>query len=318
MVVRFPALLLTFLAVPCNGARAFDPPDARTRQQAVGDLSGLPPALQRALDPGADFAPLEAPADGDWLAEHPEPGQGFEAYAHSGFNRPDGVRRNLYLLPIGEFPRGSSPDLDLLGRAGAAMFGLPVKTLPPMALEANRITSRTNPHTRKLQLLSTDLLDLLETRLPPDAYCLLGVTMQDLYPDPSWNFVFGQASLVDRVGVFSFARYDPAFYGEPRGKDAPSLILRRSLKVLLHETAHMFGLQHCIHYQCLVNGSNHLKESDDRPMHLCPVCLRKLQHAVGFDVAEHYRGLLEAFTTAGLLEEAAFALKRLRHILEDQ
>jgi archaemetzincin len=35
--------------------------------------------------------------------------------------------------------------------------------------------------------------------------------MEDLYPDPAWNFVFGQASLRERVEVFSFARYDPAF-----------------------------------------------------------------------------------------------------------
>jgi hypothetical protein len=31
-----------------------------------------------------------------------------------------------------------------------------------------------------------------------------------------FNFVFGQASLNDRVGVYSFARYDPAFYGYTR------------------------------------------------------------------------------------------------------
>jgi archaemetzincin len=33
--------------------------------------------------------------------------------------------------------------------------------------------------------------------------------MEDLYPEPSWNFVFGQASLNERVGVYSFARYGP-------------------------------------------------------------------------------------------------------------
>jgi len=35
--------------------------------------------------------------------------------------------------------------------------------------------------------------------------------MEDLYPDPSWNFVFGQTSLPGYVGVYSFARYD-SFY----------------------------------------------------------------------------------------------------------
>ena len=86
--------------------------------------------------------------------------------------------------------------------------------------------------------------------------------MDDLYPEPSWNFVFGQASLGERVGVYSFARYDPAFYGEKRGEDYEKVLLWRSCKVLVHETAHMFGLRHCIYFKCVLNGSNHLKESD--------------------------------------------------------
>jgi hypothetical protein len=32
----------------------------------------------------------------------------------------------------------------------------------------------------------------------------------------------------------------------------------------------------CTAYACLMNGSNHQEEKDRRPMHLCPVCLRKL------------------------------------------
>jgi len=96
--------------------------------------------------------------------------------------------------------------------------------------------------------------------------------MTDLYPEPSWNFVFGQASLRERVGVYSFARYDSAFYGEARDRDYETLLLRRSCKVLAHETGHMFGLAHCIYFNCLMNGSNHLAESDRRPLHLCPVC----------------------------------------------
>ena len=86
--------------------------------------------------------------------------------------------------------------------------------------------------------------------------------MEDLYPDPRWNFVFGQASLHDRVGVFSFARYDPAFFGEPCGNRYQQLLLRRSGRVLAHETARMFSLAHCIYFKCVMNGSNHLHESD--------------------------------------------------------
>ena len=133
-------------------------------------------------------------------------------------------------------------------------------------------------------------------------------------PEASWNFVFGQASLNERVGVYSFARYDPAFYGEPRGKDHPALLLRRSMKVLTHETGHMFGLTDCVYFNCVMNGSNHLQESDRRPLHLCPACLRKLQFCVGFDVVKRYEALAQFERRAGLEDEAAWVERRLETI----
>jgi len=42
-----------------------------------------------------------------------------------------------------------------------------------------------------------------------------------------------------------------------------------------------------------MNGSNHLQESDSRVMDLCPVCLRKLQYSLGFDIIERYTKLVE-------------------------
>lgn len=37
-------------------------------------------------------------------------------------------------------------------------------------------------------------------RKPKDAFCVAGITMIDLNPRDTWNFVFGQASLTDGVG----------------------------------------------------------------------------------------------------------------------
>ncbi len=39
------------------------------------------------------------------------------------------------------------------------------------------------------------------------------MTNRDLYPDESYNFVFGLASLQGGTGVFSFCRYAPGFDG---------------------------------------------------------------------------------------------------------
>lgn len=58
--------------------------------------------------------------------------------------------------------------------------------------------------------------------------------MTDLYPDVSWNFVFGEASPRDRVGVYSFGRYDPRFFGQPPAAESHELMLRRGCKVLAH------------------------------------------------------------------------------------
>jgi archaemetzincin len=119
--------------------------------------------------------------------------------------------------------------------------------------------------------------------------------------------------LRSRVGVYSFARYAPAFSGDAVG-DPERLLLQRSCNVLAHETGHIFGVHHCVFFRCLMNGSNHLAESDARPLHFCPVDLRKLQHSIGFDVERRYRGLLEFSVAAGFAAEAAWLRGQLRRL----
>ena len=158
-------------------------------------------------------------------------------------------------------------------------------------------------------------MDILKQRLPKDAFCVLAITMQDLYPEDAWNYVFGQAALRDRVGVYSFARYDPAFYGQPRDDDYEKTLLMRSCRILVHETGHMFGLSHCIYYACVMNGSNNLQEGDAQPLRLCPVCLRKLQFNLQFDVVKRYRTLQTFYTRADFADEADWTRQR-RHWIQ--
>ena len=42
-----------------------------------------------------------------------------------------------------------------------------------------------------------------------------------------------------------------------------------------------------------MNGSNSLEESEKKPMSLCPVCLRKLQSNIQFDILERYKKIYE-------------------------
>jgi archaemetzincin len=292
----------------------FNPPTPAQRVAAAGSMKALPERLRRALEPGQDFQPVPNPGADDWLANHPERGQTFNQFGQSRPNRADQHRNKLYLQPLGTFDESLAPSLDLLCRFTTAFFMMDVRLLPPLDLGRSYITSRRNPRTDQVQLLTGNILDLLKTRLPADAFGLLGVTMMDLYPDPNWNFVFGQSSLRDRVGVYSFARYAPQFYGEPVTAESRRLVVRRSCKVLAHETAHMFGIEHCIWYRCLMNGSNHLAESDARPLHLCPVDLHKLQWSIGFDVVERYRRLWDFDDQAGFEDEAEWLDRRIGFI----
>ena len=293
----------------------FEPPSETQRRQAMGSVQGLAPVWQKAFAPAEDFEPVPAPGPQDWLAVHPEPGQTYEEFVRSKPNQPDKKRNIIYLQPLGQFVTGEAPPVEVLRKYAAAYFTLEVRVLPPMALTERTITTRRNPTTRNRQLLTTDILASLRRKIPADAFCLLGITMEDLYPEPAWNFVFGQASLRERVGVYSFARYDPTFSGEPRGEDHAQMLRRRSCKVLVHETGHLFGLQHCIYFRCVFNGSNHLAESDARPLRECPVDLRKLHHSTGFDVVRRYAGLYHFYHEVGFEDEADWTKARLERIV---
>lgn len=303
----FAMTFLVFLVMAC---KPFGEPE---RIKAIGSTAGLPEILQRAFHPGNGFSPLESPRPGDWLTEHKEPGQTFSQFSAAQYNRPDNNRKKICLQPLGAFKKDASPPIDTLRDYARVYFVMDVEVLPPIPLK-DEFTPRINRLTGKRQILSTDVLSFLKTRLPDDAFCILAVTMEDLYPDPTWNFVFGQASLMERIGVYSFARYDPAFYGESRGSGYEKIILNRSCRILAHETGHMFGLQHCIFFRCIMNGSNHLKESDSRPLYLCPVCLRKLQASIGFDVLKRYKDLGIFYRKYGLDEEAQWVEKRLKYV----
>ena len=307
-------LIVSWIWIQGIGAKDFVPPSEEVRLKAIGSLRGASNINRRALDPGDDFLPIPKPGPSDWLANHKEPGQTFDEFTASKPNRPNAKQVKIYLQPLGKFDPEISPDLKDLKTCAEAYFQMEVKLLPTIGLDDARLTSRIHPQTKEKQYLTGDIMQMLQKQLAPDAYCLLGITMEDLYPEDSWNFVFGQASLRNRVGVYSFARYNPGFYGnEPKDSDR-ELILKRSLGVLVHETGHMFGIKHCIHFQCVMNGSNHLEESDSRDLYLCPVCLRKLGWSTNFDVVKRYQELEKLYRDLGLKKDADWVKQRLAWI----
>lgn len=258
-----------------------------------------PPAgsLARAEDLQRRLAPLSVakrePADNDWLARHREPGQTLRDYIVAAPNRPARGRSTLYTRLIGAGDPTQAPVLASCTAALAIFYPAPAGSLPPLTLgQVPAKARRAGPYGE--QLLSPWLLDRLKAERPADALAVLGLSASDLWPGEGWNFVFGQASLGERVGVWSLVRFAGA--GEQRLRE-------RALKLALHETGHQFGLLHCIRWECLMNGSNHLAELDAAPLPACHECEAKLLWSFGGD--PHARLLrLAVFAREHRLESA--------------
>ena len=292
-----PAVLLLAALMIAPGADA-----GRDRERAM-----LPEPYPKLLPLHEKLPP---PQPGEWLAEHAEAGQTFQEYVRSKPVKPDGRRRTIYVQPLGQFTRTQRQIIDLTASYMEIYFGLPVKVQEGLPLRIiPRRARRTHPAWGDDQILTTYVLDeLLLPRLPEDAVALIAFTTSDLWPGEGWNFVFGQASLNQRVGVWSIYRNgDPEESG-----DSFRLCLRRTLRTATHETGHMLSLAHCIFYQCNMCGSNHRAEADRHPLWLCPQCLAKLCWATGADPARRYRRLAEFFQENGFAAEREFCEKSLR------
>jgi len=81
--------------------------------------------------------------------------------------------------------------------------------------------------------------------------------MLDLYPGINWSYVFGWANFGSGSGVFSFKRYHPDY---PYNDNTYADYVRLACHTMAHEIGHMFGLHHCVYYECLMNGYNSMAE----------------------------------------------------------
>jgi len=246
---------------------------------------------------------LAPPREGDWLDRFHEEGQTFEAYVESKPVALTKERATLYVQPLGPF---SSSQHRVVGAASEFLgryFSCPVKILPRITLDVIPSSAR-RPGAGGSEQLRTGyiLRSILAPTLPPDAAVMIAFTASDLWPGEGWNYVFGEATLRDRVAVFSIARFgDPA---ESRGAFRKCLL--RACKVSSHEVGHMFSMPHCTFCECNACGSNSLSEMDRRPLSLCPECLAKLCWATGTEPIQRYDRLAEFARAHGLDEEAAF------------
>lgn len=279
MPLRCAAVLPLLLFFSCNGPHeAVSPRSPDTSEHHADSVMA---ALKNF------FEPLGRPKPGEWRHSFHEKHQSFADYVECSPVRPDEKRKKIYIQPIGEFDTLREGIIHTAAEYLHAFFNLEVEV--NLSLSSSIIpdqAGRMNEGQR--QVLTHYILDkVLEPTLPDDAAAYIAFTTFDLYPEESWNFVFGQASVKKRIGVWSLARFgDPA-----AGKNDYLVCLIRTLRTASHETCHMFSMAHCVKYRCNMNGSNSLEESNRKPLWLCPECVCKLCYGMGISEEKHLRSM---------------------------
>jgi archaemetzincin len=98
--------------------------------------------LEHKLRPLADTLPTPRP--GDWLAEHPEPGQTFAEYLDARPVRKGDKLHTIYLCFVGDFSEAQRRVLDLTQQDLALFFDCPVKVSRQVPLSS--IPARVSAH----------------------------------------------------------------------------------------------------------------------------------------------------------------------------
>lgn len=275
------------------------------------------------------FSRKKPPKANDWLAtplgEADHKGQSFDMYlaatgrgrrpsvAQAARDMPTPDRKTIYIIPLGDYgtPK-QQPTLQTLAAFVEAYYCLPVRLgelteryrgegLRALADDGNSGAKMTLNSTRVKMALAEAKKEL------PDAFAVLGVTLHEVAE--SGFIALGEACQkrhVCHVDVRSACKVGG---------------LRVCLSVVAHELGHLFQCEHCVHFECVMNGSNHCSEIRGAPLHLCPIELRKIGSSVnhaagGFDAVERYRALAAFYGANRLSAEAEWVTRRAAEVVQ--
>lgn len=241
---------------------------------------------------------LGPPREGEWLWVYPEHGQTADEYKLACKNRRSPGRETITLRPLGPLSPRAKAVMEPVRRFCETFFTAPARVveerpLPEEAFRSSRQQHDVGPLLASLQKELEDP-DLVRAGLADRDLCWEGQVQ---------NYVFGGASLENRVGVYSFERF-------ARGAVAEPLYRHRCFGVVAHELGHILGLHHCIYYRCVMQGANSLPEIDAAPLRLCPVCEEKLAWNLGFEPKARLVALARLYREEGLEAEARWAQER--------
>jgi len=302
-------LLIVAAAVACD-RRTLDPVAGSV---SPGDPSCLQDIVPLDVEPAGPWGPhwqrLGA-ADcrpGSWLVGSAERGQNLEQFRAevAGNSPPPGsLRVGTLVEPLSAREQQLLP---LVREFSALFFQLEVIEMETQPLPESSLASRRGDGAGQYD--AVEILRGLAGTCPAESAACLRITGEDLYI-PGLQYVFGLAHYEHRVGVVSFHRIwepRPAVLGGGPSKHSRSEPLRRLLKTSSHELAHQFSISHCVHYRnCLMAGTNSMKENDEGRLELCPLDFEKLRERRGFEPRERFLQLAAFATRNQLYPEARY------------
>jgi archaemetzincin len=91
---------------------------------------------------------------------------------------------------------------------------------------------------------------------------------------PVFTYVFGEAQLNGKHSIVSVCRLHEEFYS---GNTNDVILFQRTIKEVLHELGHNFGLIHCKDWDCVMHASQGVEEIDIKGNIYCSSCRKKIE-----------------------------------------
>jgi archaemetzincin len=124
----------------------------------------------------------------------------------------------------------------------------------------------------RAQFFSSQIIASFATQTSDIPGKVLLITEVDLFV-PVLTFVFGEAQLNGKHSIVSVCRLHEEFYS---GLSDDNLLFQRTMKEVLHELGHNFGLIHCKDWDCVMHSSQGIEEVDIKGNFYCKTCARSV------------------------------------------
>jgi archaemetzincin len=233
----------------------------------------------------------------DWLMKHKESGQTFTEFKLK-YAPIDSAKRDsilLYWIDVAE--QNQLQDLQKCKTFLELYFHRKVVLSKKNTLVPNETNSRLG-YQNNFQINAKYVIDSVLSQKQFGPYiATMALTNTDIFPGNDWNYVFGLADYIKRVGITSTARFEDC------DSAVNTLKLLRLLKTASHEIGHMFGLHHCKTFECNMNGSNHINELDRNELRLCSECQQKLNYRLMINAEVRLTQMLRFLQENNLLQE---------------